>query len=131
MKSKLIQFRKCLLLFSAEATELPLHVQKHSDYNPQKCIFVVLLGYETFTGGNMRTVLEKIFGCVLMSHEPTQLRVLCDCATGWTTLGRVSSKSQEIFLCHKMSKQTLGPTHSPTQCTLEIVSLCTKQQGGH
>jgi hypothetical protein len=53
LKSKLIQFRKCLVLFSAEAKDLPLHVQKHSSYNPQKCIVVALLGYETLTGGNM------------------------------------------------------------------------------
>jgi len=40
-------------------------------------------------------------------------------------------QSQEIFLCHKMSKQALGPTHYPVQCTLGIVSLYIKQQGGH
>lgn len=40
-------------------------------------------------------------------------------------------QSQEIFVCHKMSKQAMGPTHSPMQCTLGIVPLCIKQWGGH
>jgi hypothetical protein len=39
-------------------------------------------------------------------------------------------QSQKIFLCHKMSKQALGPAHCPMQCTLGIVTLYIKQQGG-
>ena len=35
-------------------------------------------------------------------------------------------QSQEIFLCHKMSKQALGPM----QCMLGIVSMCIIQRGG-
>jgi hypothetical protein len=105
MKSKL-QFRKCL-----QKQQTFHHICRNTTITTHKSFFFLWGAWlrNSHWREYENRVLEKIWAKTAQSCLWLCYRL--------DNPGLSFQQSQEIFLCHKMSQQALGPTHSPLQCT--------------